>query len=249
MMLTRSMDSSWLSNAYLVADRAGGTAVMIDSGAPLAPLLDSLREHGLTLAAILCTHKHPDHVAGNSELAQRTNAEIFALRPEARFIPAAQPLDDGERRTWGEIAVRVLALPGHTLGQCGYLVDGVGLFTGDCLFKGSLGSTVGPDSSGFADARHAVDRILALPDDTPIYPGHAAATTVGAEREHNPFVRVMTGADPEGNGRCEVEGRPARLVVLARDYDDGTKVWLRFDADGKDALVPGSRVSVMGKMP
>ncbi len=244
MTLTRSMDPNWLSNAYLVAGRDGGAAVIIDSGAPLAPLLHVLQERRLTLAAVLCTHKHPDHVAGNAELVQHTGATIFALRAEASFIPSAQPLDEGERRTWGDLTVRVIALGGHTAGQCGYLVEGVGLFTGDCLFKGSLGGTVGPDASGFADVRLAVERILALPDETTIYPGHADATTVGAERAQNPFIRVMTGVDPEGNGRCDVRGRPARLVVLARDYDGGTKAWVRFDDDDADALVPGSRVTV-----
>lgn len=244
MILDRSMDRGWLSNAYLVGDADGGTAIVVDTGAPLDPLLEVLAKRRLTLAAVLCTHRHPDHTAGNAELARRTGAVIHSMRAEVPFIPESQPLEADEERYWGGLRVRVVPLPGHTAGQCGYLVQGIGLFTGDCLFRGSLGGTVGPASTGFADARAAVDRILAFPDDTPIHPGHSDPTTVGHERRANPFIRVMLGADPEGRGRCVASGRAARLVVHALDYDGGTKAWVRFDDDGRDALVPGSRVQV-----
>jgi len=243
-ILERSMDDGWLSNAYLVGDADGGTAIVVDSGAPLEPLFRALEKHRLTLAAVLCTHRHFDHVGGNTDLARRTGAAIHALRAETPFIPDARPLEADEERDWGGLRVRVVPLPGHTAGQCGYLVRGVGLFTGDCLFRGSLGGTVGPASTGFADARAAVDRILALPDETPVHPGHTDPTTVGHERRENPFIRVMLGIDPEGDGRCRAGGRPARLIVHARDYDGGTKAWVRFDDDGRDALVPGSRVQI-----
>jgi hydroxyacylglutathione hydrolase len=241
MIQERSMDSRWLSNAYLIGDREGGSAVVVDSGAPLAPLLAALGRHHLTLGAILTTHRHVDHVQGHAELTRRTGAAIHALRLEAPHVSGSLPLEAEEERTWGGLRVRAVPLPGHTEGHAGYLIEGVGLFTGDCLFAGSLGGTVGEGASGFEDARLAVARILSLPDGTPIHPGHSGATTVGAEREGNPFVRVMTGRDAEGGGRCVAQGRPARLVVLARDYDGGTKAWVRFD-DGGDALVPGSRV-------
>jgi hydroxyacylglutathione hydrolase len=243
-ILERSTDPGWLSNAYLVGDADGGTAVAIDTGAPLPPLLEALRRHRLRLAAILCTHRHGDHTGGNRELARRTGAPILALHPETPYISGAEGIDDGAELRFGDLVVRVVALPGHTVGQCGYLVERVGLFTGDCLFRGSLGGTVGPAASGFADARRAVERILALPDATRIHPGHAGATTVGTERTGNPFLRVMTGLDPEGRGRARALGRTARLIVLATDYDGGTKAWLRFDEDGRDSLVPGSRVVV-----
>lgn len=244
MILERSEDPGWLSNAYLVGE--GGEAIVIDTGAPLGPILGALERHGRRLAAILCTHRHGDHTGGNDDLVRRTGAAVLALRLEAPYIRGAQPLDDGEARTWGALEVQVVHLPGHTTGHAGYLVSGAGLFTGDCLFAGSLGGTVGAAASGFEDARRAVlERILALPDDTPIHPGHAGPTTVGRERDSNPFIRVMLGRDPEGSGRCRALGRPARLVVLARDYDGGTKAWVRFDDDGRDALVPGSRVEVL----
>lgn len=235
------MDEGWLSNAYLVGDREGGSAVVVDTGAPLAPLLATLDRFHLKLKAILTTHRHLDHVQGHADLSRKTGAPVHALRPEAPHVPGSLPLDPEEEHAWGEIRVRAVALPGHTEGHAGYLIEGVGLFTGDCLFQGSLGGTVGQGASGFEDARRAVERILALPDETPIHPGHAGPTTVGAEREGNPFLRVLSGRAAEGNGRCIALGLPARLVVLARDYDGGTKAWVRFD-DGLDALVPGSRV-------
>jgi hydroxyacylglutathione hydrolase len=244
MIVERSMDPGWLSNAYLVGERVGGSAVVIDSGAPLAPILDALRVHRLDLAAILTTHRHLDHVQGHAQLARRTGAPIFALAPEEPHVTGARPLEFEEERVWGGLRVRAVPLLGHTAGHAGYLIDGVGLFTGDCLFAGSLGGTVGPGHSHFEDARRAVDRILSLSDDTPVHPGHAAPTTVGAERAANPFIQVMLGHAPEGRRRCLIVGREGRLIVLARDYDGGTKAWVRFD-DGQDALVPGSRVRVL----
>jgi hydroxyacylglutathione hydrolase len=244
MILTRSMDPGWLSNAYLVGRREGGSAVVVDSGAPMAPLLEAIAVHRLKVEAVLTTHRHIDHVQGHAELVRRTGASVFALEPEVPHVADARPLAIEEERSWGDLRVRAVALLGHTAGHAGYLIDAVGLFTGDCLFAGSLGGTVAPGNSGFEDARRAVDRILALPDDTPIYPGHSGATTVGAERASNPFIRVMLGQDPEGRRRCRALGREGRLVVLARDYDGGTKAWVRFD-HGEDALVPGSRVHVI----
>ncbi len=237
------MDPGWLSNAYLVGDRPGGTAVVVDSGAPLRPLLEAIDRHRLSPAAILTTHRHLDHVQGHAELARRTGAPIFALAREVPYVTGALPLEPEEERRFGGLRARAVPLPGHTAGHAGYLIEGVGLFTGDCLFAGSLGGTVAPGNSGFADARGAVDHILSLPDDTPVHPGHSGSTTVGAERAHNPFIRVLLGLEPEGRGRCRALDEDARLIVLATDYDGGTKAWVRF-ADGRDALVPGSRVEV-----
>jgi len=243
-ILERSTDPGWLSNAYLVGEGEGGAAVVVDSGAPIGPLMEAMRRHRLNLAAILTTHRHVDHVQAHAELATRTGAPIFALAPEAPHVAAARPLQFEEERVWGGLRVRAVPLLGHTSGHAGYLIEGIGLFTGDCLFAGSLGGTVAPGNSGFEDARRAVDRILRFPNDTPIHPGHAGPTSVGAEREGNPFIRVMLGQDVEGRGRCLALGREARLVVLARDYDGGTKAWVRFD-DGQDALVPGSRIQTL----
>jgi glyoxylase-like metal-dependent hydrolase (beta-lactamase superfamily II) len=87
-----------------------------------------------------------------------------------------------------------------------------------------------------------VERLLALPPETVIHPGHTLPTTVAEERESNPFFRVWTGRDPEGDEQCTVRGEPATLVLWAPDYDGTNKAWVRFP-NGEDAIVGGSQVS------
>jgi len=249
-ILTRSTHPGWLSNAYLVGDVENGVAVAVDTGAPLGPLFSALEAHGLRLAAILTTHRHADHVAGQPELARRTGAQTFAMRGEAGYVRDALPLEDGETRRWGDLRVTALGLPGHTGHHGGYVVDGVGLFSGDCVVAGSVGACSGPSAGSFEELRRSiVERILALPDETPIYPGHAEPTSVGRERTTNPFIRVMTGLDAAGTGRCVALGRPARLVVLARDFDGSTKAWVRFMDTDSDLILSGRRVEVRVGIP
>lgn len=243
--LMHSTHPGWISNAYLVADRERGTAIAVDSGAPLGPVFDALETHGLRLAAVLTTHRHADHVAGHPEIVRRTGATVYALRGEADSVPGAIALEDGERREWDGIRVTTMALPGHTVHHAGFLIEDVGLFSGDCLFAGSVGGCSNPAAAPFDALRGSiVERILTLPDDTPVYPGHAGATTVGRERTTNPFVRVMTGLDAPGTTPCAALGRAARLIVLARDYDGTTKAWVRFQDAGTDLILDGRRVEI-----
>jgi len=249
-ILTRSTHPGWLSNSYLLSHQESGTAVAVDTGAPLGPLFDALAAHRVELTAILTTHRHVDHVAGHPELARRTGAKVYALRGEAEHVQGALPLEDGEVREWGGIRVRAIGLPGHTWHHAGYLVNGVGLFSGDCLLAGSVGTCAGPSAGSFEDHRRSlVERILALPDDTAVHPGHAEATTIGRERTTNPFIRVMTGLDGAGAGPCLALGRPARLVVLARDFDGSTKAWVRFLDTDSDLILSGRRVEVHMGLP
>ena len=116
-------------------------------------------------------------------------------------------------------------------------------FTGDTLFKGSIGGTRGPGHTTYADIQTSImDVLLRLPKDMPVHPGHVDPTTVGAEWETNPFVRIWRGLEPEGARRCEAFGQPATLILRAPDYDGGTKCWVRFDEGSRDDIVPGSRV-------
>jgi hydroxyacylglutathione hydrolase len=120
------------------------------------------------------------------------------------------------------------------------------VFTGDTLFKGSVGGVRAPGHTTYTDLRDSImGTLMELPPDTVIHPGHADPTTVAREWERNGFIRIWRGLDPEGTERCEALGEPATLVLLGEDYDGGKKAWVRW-ADGKDDIVPGSRVQPAG---
>jgi glyoxylase-like metal-dependent hydrolase (beta-lactamase superfamily II) len=120
------------------------------------------------------------------------------------------------------------------------------VFTGDTLFKDSVGGVKAPGHTTYTDLRDSImGTLMELPGATVIYPGHADATTVAREWDSNPFIRVWRGLDPEGSAPCTALGEPATLVLLGADYDGGTKAWVRW-ADGADDIVPGSRVESRG---
>jgi glyoxylase-like metal-dependent hydrolase (beta-lactamase superfamily II) len=123
-----------------------------------------------------------------------------------------------------------------------FVVNGTDVFTGDTLFKGSVGGVRAPGSTSFADLKHSImDVLMGLPHETTVHPGHTDPTTIGAEWEWNAFVRLWRGLDDEGTEACTVEGEDATLVLWAPDYDGGNKAWVRW-SDGRDDIVPGSRV-------
>jgi glyoxylase-like metal-dependent hydrolase (beta-lactamase superfamily II) len=209
------MDSGWLSNAYLVADEPRGKAVFVDSGAPLEPLLLAAEEWHVEPSHVLRTHAHADHVTHESELG----------------LPVVTgPL------TVGGLEVEAIPTPGHSDDMVAFVFNGEAVFTGDTLFKDSVGG------GDFDAVRRAVmDVFMAMPHERRVLPGHTDETTIGREWEENPFVRVWRGAQPEGTQRCRIAGRKATLVVWSPDYDGKGKAWVRFD-DGTDAIVGGSRV-------
>jgi hydroxyacylglutathione hydrolase len=210
------MDPGWLSNAYLVADEEGGTAVFVDSGAPLEPLLDKAAEWRVTPTHVLRTHAHADHVAHEDELG----------------VPVTTgPLEAGGLR------IEAIPTPGHSDDMVCFVVNDELVFSGDTLFKDAVGG------GEFGAIRHAVmDVYMAMRHDRRVLPGHTDETTIGREWEHNPFVRVWRGADPEGTEPCTVAGREATLIVWSPDYDGKGKAWVRLD-DGTDAIMGGSRVT------
>jgi hydroxyacylglutathione hydrolase len=219
-LVERSMDPGWLSNAFAIADRQGGTALIVDSGPDVGPLVAAVEEWGAEVAALLRTHSHHDHVAHEDELRERYGLDVIA-----------------EPGAWafGDLRVRGLSTPGHSDDMVAFQVAEL-VFTGDTLFKDAVGG-------GDVDQVRAsvMDVFMGLPDETRVLPGHSDETTIGREREHNPFVRVWSGAEPEGTERVRVSGRDATLVVWSPDYDGKGKAWVRFD-DGTDAIVGGSRV-------
>jgi len=241
MILERSMDPSWLSNAYLVADEAGGTGVFVDSGAPLEPLIAAAERFDLHMTHLLTTHAHGDHVAHHDELERRFGLTIMADPREN--VEGAEPLGHGEVVEAGRLRIEALRTPGHSPGMLAFVVDSDVCFTGDTLFAGSVGGT----QDAFEDLRRSImDVLMGLPAETTVYPGHTDETTIGQEWDSNPFIRIWRGLDPEGEERCHVSGREAQLVLWARDYDGGGKAWVRLP-DGRDAIVGGSRVERAGR--
>jgi hydroxyacylglutathione hydrolase len=230
------MHPSWLSNAYLVADRAGGTGVFVDSGAPVDPLVAAVERLNLQITHLLTTHGHSDHVANHAEIERRFGATILAEPSEG--VTGAEPLAHGDVVETGELRVETLRTPGHSPGGLSFIVNGEACFTGDTLFAGAVGGT----RDSFDDVRRSVmDVLMGLPHDLRVYPGHTDETTIGWEWEHNPFIRTWRGIDPEGDERCYVSGQEATLVVWSTYYDGGGKAWVRM-GDGTDAIVGGSRV-------
>ena len=244
MIVERTMHPDWLSNAYLVGDEPGGHGVLIDSGGPVGPLLASVKRHALTVRHLLLTHHHADHVAGNAALREALDVEVLAHPLEAeRLVDVDRALEPGERLEVGALRIDPLHTPGHTAGMLSFLVDGTDVFTGDTLFKGSVGGVRAPGSTTFADLRASVmDVLMALPAETRVHPGHTDPTTIGDEWEGNPFVRAWRGLDPEGGEPCEVAGERATLVLWAPDYDGGRKAWVRYADSGRDDIVGGSQV-------
>ncbi len=238
------MDPSLLSNAYLVGDEPGGHAVIIDSGAPSEPLLAAVEQHDLTVTHLLLTHHHGDHVAGNHVYKERFGVEILDHPLEAeRLLDVDRALEPGELIDTGGLRIDGLHTPGHSAGMLAFRVNDSDLFTGDTLFKGSVGGLRAPGSTTFEDLRESVMGVLMrLPSETTVHPGHSGPTTVGDEWEENAFVRLWRGLDPEGADRCRVGQESATLVLWGPDYDGGHKAWVRWDDSGRDDIVPGSSV-------
>jgi glyoxylase-like metal-dependent hydrolase (beta-lactamase superfamily II) len=222
-LIRKSMHPKWLSNAYIVGDKRGGTAVYVDSGAPLTPLLQFISQQGLQPAAVLRTHSHADHVEHEGELdlpVMTTSFETDGLKIEA--IPT----------------------PGHSDDMvCFVIRDEIGeevVFSGDTLFKNSIGG------GDFGLIKQAVmDVYMEMPKTRVLYPGHTDVSTISAEYNNNPFVRVWRGEDPEGTEPVKVGGRDATLIVWSPDYDGTGKGWVRYD-DGEDAIVGGSKIERSG---
>ncbi len=246
MIVERAEHPDWLSNAYLVAEGPGGYGVLVDGNGVVEPLLERIDEDAITITHVLVTHQHADHVVGIAELSARFGDVPLVAHPKtARALGdglVTQMLQDGEVLHVGGMEVGALLTEGHVEGHLCFDVDGTDCITADVLFKGTVGGTKAPAATGFADLKRSVLRLLDLPPQTRVHPGHREPTTVAQEWEHNPFVRIWRGLDPEGTEACRVGDEEATLVLWAPDYDGGNKAWVRW-ADGSDDIVGGSRVT------
>ena len=202
-------------NCSIIGDPLTREALVIDPGDEVTRILELLGRHRLTVKAIVSTHAHIDHVGGLSKLHQYTGAPILMHRDDlplyqgmevqAAFLGVATPeitdvdqlLKEGDSLSWGSFQATVMHTPGHTPGSvCLYLPKDAGtvtipsprLFAGDTLFAGSIGRTDLWGGSMDQIPNSIRGKLMQLPDDTIVYPGHGRFTSIGQERETNPFL-------------------------------------------------------------
>jgi hydroxyacylglutathione hydrolase len=172
-------------NAYLVWDSASRVAAAFDTGADCSEMLRFANRHKLAVKLILLTHAHADHVADLPRLREETGGNVFA--PARESVPGAEPIEEGKHFRLGNLEIDTRLTWGHSQGGVTYVVTGLGrpiAIVGDSLFAGSMGG----GNFSYQDAlQNNLEKILTLPDETIICPGHGPMTTVGEEKEHNPF--------------------------------------------------------------
>ena len=246
MIVEHAQLPDFMTNTYVVGE-PGGTAFFVDAGGPVAPLIEIVERERMTPTHVLLTHHHYDHVLALPELLERWPVLEVLIHPAERDLvdAATGDLIPGETLTIGGRTIELLHTPGHTAGMVALVVEGQ-VFTGDTLFKGSVGGVRAPGSTSYEDLKSSImDTLVKLPPETIVQPGHSDPSTIGDELETNAFIRVWRGLDPEGDEQCTALGEPATLVLFGDDYDGGHKAWVRWP-DGRDDIVPGSQVQRQG---
>lgn len=174
-------------NSYLVWDARAGIAAAFDTGATAEPMLDLIHSEGLALRYIFLTHTHEDHVADLPRLAAETKAEVWASELEPAPFPGAKTFKENAHFHIGAIAIKTLYTNGHSPGMTSFYVTGLSwplAIVGDAIFASSMGGS----ATHFAEQyRHNKEKLLTLPRDTVLACGHGPITTLGQEKQHNPF--------------------------------------------------------------
>lgn len=174
-------------NSYLVWDPRSRQAAAFDTGASADPMLDVIRADRLDVRYIFLTHTHEDHVADLAHLAAETKATVWASEREPADLPGAKTFKENVHFHLGEIAIKTLFTWGHSPGMTTFYITGLSwplAIVGDAIFSCSMGGS----PTNFEDQfRHNVDKILPLPRDTVLACGHGPLTTLGQEKQHNPF--------------------------------------------------------------
>jgi hydroxyacylglutathione hydrolase len=205
---------AWLTetNAWILAEESGSQAIVVDAPPQPDAIGAILIQHDLTLAAVMLTHGHIDHTGGSGELSRATGASVY-VHPDDDFLtlhPVEQlramfgmtppgvydvpehfvSLVDGDRLVLAGLDFEVRHTPGHTPGHCCFYLEAEGtLFSGDQLFAGSIGRTDLPGGSLAALMASMEEKVMVLPDETRVLPGHGPETTIGRERTGNPFLQ------------------------------------------------------------
>ncbi len=196
--------------AYIVGDPDTGEGLVIDPAAQVDLILSEAKKGGITkILYIVNTHNHVDHISGNAEMKQRTGAQIVIHEEDAEMLaktpgmilkmfgakpsPSAEKVvREGDTIEVGKVALKVLHTPGHTPGGISLYTEGY-VFTGDTLFIGAVGRTDLPGGSWRAMLQAIREKLLVLPDDTVVFPGHnygtSSSSTIGREKKTNSFLR------------------------------------------------------------
>lgn len=212
-IVERVVVGPWRTNCYVVADRIGGEGVIIDPGEETPAILEQVEKLRIKVRYIINTHGHIDHIAANGPLRKALGAALLIHKADAEWLN--QPVHDGfystgkgkaspdadryirggEEIRAGKLCLKVIETPGHTAGGI-CLLMGRRLFSGDTLFRQTVGRTDQKGGSLAVLLRSIRERLLPLPDDTILLPGHGEAGTVGEERKTNPYLVLPEGKAP-----------------------------------------------------
>ena len=197
-----------MANCYLVGCEETAAGFMVDAADEPERLRQALERSGLRLEAILQTHGHPDHIAALGPIIEATGATLYLHPAEAAILDEGygalgellrevpwplpyRPYDEGDELRVGDLSIRVLHTPGHSPGSV-CLQVGDALFSGDTLFAGGVGRWDLPGGEAAALSRSLL-RLIALPDDTRVLPGHGPATILGREKRENAWLSDLPG--------------------------------------------------------
>ena len=206
-MIIEKLDvGPFASNCYLVGDESTKEGMIIDPGAEANQILKKVKDLGLEVKLIVLTHGHRDHFGALKEVKEATSAEFAMHAEDARtiqtrlamaedsrhssqaFPPPDRLLNGGDSIDIGNLHFLVLHTPGHSPGGISLLGEGV-VFTGDTLFNFGIGRFDMPNAIGSQIMNSIYTKLMVLPDNTTVYPGHGPETTIGTERQWNPFLR------------------------------------------------------------
>lgn len=193
------------TNCYFVYDEVEKKALLFDPPTDGAGIEAALKKHDIEVAAIFLTHGHFDHIMGVNELRDLAGCKVYASKYEENLLASADLnvsneigrsytvkadvlLEDGQEVEVCGIKVKMISTPGHTEGSCCYYLEQEGfLIAGDTLFAGSCGRTDLPTGSMGMIERSIKEKLMCLPDEVKLYPGHGEESTIGHERKYNPF--------------------------------------------------------------
>ncbi|MEI9977015.1 MAG: MBL fold metallo-hydrolase [Ignavibacteriota bacterium] len=197
-------------NCSIFGDEQTREAIVVDPGDEIASILEIVARHGLTVKAIVITHAHIDHIGGAQKLKRATGAPVYMNQNDSELhnmmdvqaawlgiqTPETAAIDsdakDGSVLAIGTTEFHVLHTPGHTQGSISLWIPAEGkLVAGDTLFRDSIGRTDLPGGDGRQILRSIHDKLLPLPEETVVIPGHGANTTIGREKQFNFFLRDL----------------------------------------------------------